>query len=232
MPFKRSMLRYGDTPAPVTPFQKAAQRWDERIGSARIQARNWRLLAFASLLLSLALAAMLIFAGAVGTVVPYVVEIGPNGEARAAGPARKAYSPSDAQIAYHLARFVENVRALSIDPIVVRQNWLAAYDFVSDRAAVTLSDYARQRDPFSRIGAETIAVQVVSVVRATESSFQVRWIERSYEGGAVKDTKRMTGLFTIVVKTPDTPELIAKNPLGIYVHAFNWTPELGEQEVK
>jgi type IV secretion system protein VirB5 len=164
--------------------------------------------------------------------VPYIVEIGPNGEARAAGPAGKAYSPSDAQIAYHLARFVENVRSLSIDPIVVRQNWLAAYDFVSDRAAVTLSDYARERDPFSRIGAETIAVQVVSVVRATETSFQVRWIERRYEGGAVKDTRRMTGLFTIVVKTPDTPELIAKNPLGIYVHAFNWTPELAQEKAE
>lgn len=232
MPFKRSMLRYGGTPAPVTPFQKAAQRWDERIGSARIQARNWRLLAFGSLLLSLALAAVLVFAGGVGNVVPYVVEIGPNGEAKAAGPAGQAYSPTDAQIAYHLARFVEKVRSLSIDPIVVRQNWLAAYDFVSDRAAVTLSDYARENDPFSRIGKETVAVQVVSVVRATESSFQVRWIERSYEGGAVKDTKRMTGLFSIVVKTPHTPELIAKNPLGIYVHAFNWTPELAQEEPK
>lgn len=232
MPFKRSMLRYGETPAPVTPFQKAAQRWDERIGSARVQARNWRLLAFGSLLLSLGLATVLIFAGSVGTVVPYVVEIGPNGEARAAGPAGTAYSPTDAQIAYHLARFVENVRSLSIDAIVVRQNWLAAYDFVSDRAAVTLGDYARENDPFSRIGKETTAVQVVSVVRATESSFQVRWIERSYEGGAVKDTKRMTGLFSIVVKTPNTPELIAKNPLGIYVHAFNWTPELSSEEPK
>jgi type IV secretion system protein VirB5 len=226
------MLRYGDTPTPVTPFQKAAQRWDERIGSARIQARNWRLLAFGSLILSLALAAVLIFAGGAGSVVPYVVEIGPNGEAKAAGPAGRAYSPTDAQIAYHLARFVENVRSLSIDPIVVRRNWLAAYDFVSDRAAITLNGYARENDPFARIGKETIAVEVVSVVRATESSFQVRWIERRYEGGAVKDTRRMTGLFSIVVKTPDTPELIAKNPLGIYVHAFNWTPELASEEPK
>ena len=230
MAFKRSMLRYGDTPTPVTPFQKAAQRWDERIGSARIQARNWRLLAFGSLLLSLALATVLVFASGLGHVVPYVVEIGPNGEARASGPAGTAYSPTDAQIAYHLARFVENVRSLSIDPIVVRRNWLTAYDFVSDRAAVTLGDYARERDPFSRIGKETIAVQVVSVVRATESSFQVRWIERSYEGGAVKDTRRMTGLFSMVVKAPRTPELISKNPLGIYVHAFNWTPELAQEK--
>jgi type IV secretory pathway TrbF-like protein len=35
----------------VTPYQKAAQVWDERIGSARVQAKNWRLIAFGSLIL-------------------------------------------------------------------------------------------------------------------------------------------------------------------------------------
>ena len=34
----------------------------------------------------------------------------------AVGPATAAYNPSDAQIAYSLARFIENVRSLSIDP--------------------------------------------------------------------------------------------------------------------
>ena len=52
--FKRSSVRYGRTPAPVTPYQKAAQVWDERIGAARVQACNWRLMAFGCLLLSAA----------------------------------------------------------------------------------------------------------------------------------------------------------------------------------
>jgi type IV secretion system protein VirB5 len=50
--FKRPSVHYGRTPAPVTPYQKAAQAWDDRIGSARVQARNWRLMAFGSLTLS------------------------------------------------------------------------------------------------------------------------------------------------------------------------------------
>ena len=50
--FKRPSVHYGRTPEPVTPYQKAAQVWDERIGSARVQARNWRLMAFGCLLLS------------------------------------------------------------------------------------------------------------------------------------------------------------------------------------
>ena len=49
MTFKRSTLRYGETPEPITPYQKAAQVWDERIGSARVQAHNWRLMALARL---------------------------------------------------------------------------------------------------------------------------------------------------------------------------------------
>ncbi len=44
--FRRSSVRYGRTPEPETPYQRAAQVWDERIGSARVQARNWRYMAF------------------------------------------------------------------------------------------------------------------------------------------------------------------------------------------
>ena len=36
--FRRSATHYGKTPQPETPYQRAAQVWDERIGSARVQA--------------------------------------------------------------------------------------------------------------------------------------------------------------------------------------------------
>ena len=52
MAFKRPGLTLRQTPQPVTPYQKAAQVWDERIGSARVQARNWRLMALGGLALS------------------------------------------------------------------------------------------------------------------------------------------------------------------------------------
>jgi type IV secretion system protein VirB5 len=226
MSFKRSSLRYGETPEPVTPYQKAAQVWDERIGSARVQAHNWRLAALGSLTLSLMLAGALLWVGRSGATTPYIVEVDPKGGARAVGPAAEIYKPSDAQIAFHLARFVDNVRSLSIDPVVVRQNWLKAYDFVTDRAAVTLNEYARDNDPFAKVGRETVAVEVASVVRASDASFQVRWLERIFEGGALKETKRLTGLFSIVITPPRNVEAVRKNPLGIYVHTFNWSQDV------
>ena len=62
MIFKRSVQRYGRTPQPETPYQRAGQLWDERIGSARVQARNWRLMAFGTLAISGLMSGALIWA--------------------------------------------------------------------------------------------------------------------------------------------------------------------------
>ena len=87
MTFKRSTLRYGETPEPVTAYQKAAQVWDERIGSARAQAHNWRLMALGSLVLSLLLAGLLLWVGRSASIVPYIVEVDPwNPASNGGGP--------------------------------------------------------------------------------------------------------------------------------------------------
>ena len=230
MRFKRPQVRYSDTPVPVTPYQAAAQVWDERIGSARAQAKNWRLMAFGSLTLALLMAGGLVWRSAQSIVTPYVVEVDQAGQVRAVGEAAAPYRPGDAQIAHHLARFVTDVRSLSIDPIVVRRNWLEAYDYATDRGAATLNDYARTNDPFSRIGQNSVAVEVTSVVRASDSSFQVRWIERGYVNGAPAGAERWTAVLSIVLQPPRTEERLRKNPLGIYVNGLSWSRELDATE--
>src|SRR3546814_2337696 len=50
--FKRPSNHYGRSPGPVTPYQRAAQVWDDRIGSARVQEKNWRFAFFGALLIS------------------------------------------------------------------------------------------------------------------------------------------------------------------------------------
>jgi type IV secretion system protein TrbF len=184
MIFKRTQLHYGQSERPITPYQKAAQVWDQRIGSARVQARNWRLMAFGCLGLVGGLGLQLAVLSTTSRVTPYVVEVERDGAIRAVAPAVEHYDPSDAQIASELARFIENVRGISIDPVVVKQNWLKAYDYATDRAAQTLNDYAREHDPFAKIGTRSVTVEIASVVRASPSSFQLRWREKAFENGA------------------------------------------------
>ena len=227
MLFKRQGVRYGRTPEPETPYQRAAQAWDERIGSARVQARNWRLMAFGSLLLSAGLASALVWQSATGRIVPWVVQVDRLGQAQAVAPADAAYEPTDPQIAWHLARFIEEVRSIPADPIILRQNWLRAYDYTATSGATALNDYARSNDPFGKLGKSQVSVDVSSVIRASPSSFRVAWSERHYIDGALAATERWTAIVTVAIQTPRDAETLKKNPLGVYVTALNWSKELG-----
>jgi len=226
MLFKRTSQRYGRTDDPVTPYQKAAQLWDERLGSARVQARNWRLMAFGSLTLAVGLAGGIVWQSTQSRITPYVVEVDKLGEVRAVGPAIRPYQPSDAQIAWYLARFITNVRSLSIDPVLVRQSWLEAYDFATDHGAVFLNDFARANDPFKAIGQRSVSIQVTSVIRASDESFQVKWMEQTYEHGNLAKTERWTAILSIVLQPPRTADVLRKNPLGLYVNGLSWSREL------
>jgi type IV secretion system protein VirB5 len=226
-PFRRPSVRYGQTPLPETPYQRAAQVWDERIGSARVQARNWRLIAFGNLLLAGVLAGCLVWQATRGTVVPWVVQVDKIGEPQIVGPAVAGYRPTDPQIAWHLARFIDQVRSVPTDPIIVRQNWLNAYEFATDKGAAALNDYARNNDPFAKVGKVQVAIDVSSVIRASDSSFRVAWVERRYENGALAATERWTAILTVVLSTPREIDKLRKNPLGVFVHAINWSKELG-----
>lgn len=226
MIFKRAVQRYGKSPEPETPFQRAGQLWDERIGSARVQAKNWRLMAFGGLALSSALAGGLLWQSMQARVVPYVVEVDHLGEARSIAAVQSDYQPTDPQIAWHLAKFVENVRGVSLDPVLVRANWLAAYDYATDKGALFLGEYARASNPFAEIGRKTVSVQVTSVVRASDTSFQVKWRESLFERGSLASTSEWTAILTVRIETPKSAEVLRKNPLGLYVDGIAWSREL------
>jgi len=224
--WKRATQKYGETPEPVTPYQRAAQAWDDRIGSSRAQAQNWRLAALVSLALAFVLAAALVWRSTQSIVTPYVVELASDGAVRAVGPADGTYKPSDAQIAFHLAAFITNTRSVSIDPIVVRQNWLEAYAYATDRAAATLNEYARDHDPFSDVGKKSVSVDVMSVVRSSDDSFTIRWRETSYRNGAEAGRSTHTATLSIVISQPRDEATLHANPLGLYVHGLNWSKDL------
>jgi type IV secretion system protein VirB5 len=226
--FKRPATHYGKSPEPETPYQKAAQAWDERIGSARVQAKNWRYMAFGALILSAGFASALVWQSARGTVVPWVVQVDNLGQAQTVAPANADYRPTDPQIAFHLGRFIEQVRSIPADAIIVRQNWLRAYEWTTDRGAAALNDYARANDPFAKVGRQQVAVEVSSVIRASPNSFRVAWTERHFENGQLSTTQRWTAILTVVIQPPRDAERLRANPLGIYVNAISWSREMSQ----
>lgn len=226
--FRRPSNHYGKSPEPVTRHQRAAQVWDDRMGAARVQAKNWRLAFFGCLILSGGLASAVVWQASRGTITPWVVEVDKLGEARSVAPAEGDFSPTDPQIAFHLARFIEHVRSIPSDPVVLRRDWLSAYDFATTSGAQALNDYARTNDPFAEIGKRQVAVDVSSVIRASKDSFRIAWTERRYQDGSLLETSRWSAIVTVTIQPPRTPESLRTNPLGVFVSSLNWSKELSQ----
>ncbi len=226
MPFSRAPQRYGQTPPVETRYQRAGQMWDDRIGSARAQAYNWRLAFFGCLALAGGLAAGALWQSSQSRIEPYVIEVDRLGEPRAVGPAVQDYQPADGVTFRALERFIIDVRSLSSDPVVVRERWLDAYAMVTDRGRVFLDEFARANDPFAAIGERSVSVQPTSVVRASDRSFRVDWTEQTFERGSLAKTERWTAVLSLQSIKPRTRDDLRRNPLGLFVDGVDWSQQI------
>jgi len=218
-------VRAHESEAPETPYQRARQEWDARMGSAVLSARAWRAVALASLaLLALSTAGVVTVALQQRTYV-HVVEVAPEGQVLNVRAADGRWRPSDAQIAFHLARFIRQVRSLPTDGVVLRENWLEAYRVLSPTAAAHLSEIAREDDPFLSLGRVARTVHIRAVIARSNNAWEVSWIERSTNMSGSADPAAYTGIFTVRTRPPRNADEIAANPLGLVIDDFSWSRE-------
>ena len=225
-PFRRPVERYGASSPIETPFHRAAQEWDRRIGEPVVQARNWRMMAFCGFAVAALAVGGLIYQDATKQVATYVVPIDQYARPGRIELAGRTYMPTTAEMGYFLADWVTKTRSKSIDPIVIRDNWTAAYHFVAGPAIGQLNDYAKSHDPFAGAGSQAVSVEVVSVLARSPATYQVQWRETTYDQGATTSTAAWTGLFTTKIQPPRTEAEVRTNPLGVYITTFQWSREL------
>lgn len=224
--FRRPQDRYGSSAPVESPYQRAAQEWDNRIGSAVAQAKNWRLAAFCSLGLAALALGGFIYQASNTNIATFVVPIDKYGRPGRIEVAGQSYKPSTAETGYFLADWVTRTRSKSIDAIVIRDNWTAAYRFVAGSAIGQLNDYAKTHDPFANAGAQAVSVEIVSVLARSPNTYQVQWRETTFDQGATRATENWTGLFTAKINEPKNEAELRANPLGIYITSFQWSREL------
>lgn len=212
---------------PETPYQKARQEWDEVIGSARVQARNWRMIGFCTIgVLCLSIMGN-IYLATKSAVIPYIVEVREDtGEVVSMGKVSgEKFSPKEASVKSTIAIFIGKIRSVSTDQIVVRQNFLSAYDFVTKKGRNILTNYTQESKIFERIGKKAVSVDKQVITKITENSYQCEWTEKHFNvegGGGRKSTQHaFTGIFTIICELPKTENKLLVNPLGIYIDEFN-----------
>ncbi|CAL7962570.1 type IV secretion system protein TrbF [Gammaproteobacteria bacterium] len=220
-PFKKEVANYkGDEP--ITPYQRAQQEWDLRIGSSRAQARNWRICTFFSLLIAIALAWGLVFVLTSHKEKIFIAQVTTEGRVVNVSPLVVRYQPNEAQKEYFITHFIELVRTLTLDPVAVKQNWINAYSFLSSRGGERFNTYFKENNLVSLLGKKTITLQITDINPVSTNTMHVRWTETTINtNGQEEGKKNYSGIFTIVTKQPTTREEILRNPLGIYIVDFN-----------
>jgi type IV secretory pathway TrbF-like protein/sugar phosphate permease len=213
----------------ISAYDKAVEVWEERLKAAKTQIDGWRWTAFGSIATTFLLVLALITRASPSGVTPYIISVKHLGLVHNATYVEQSYQPSDAVISYFISEFIEDVRSLSMDPVVVCAKWRRAYHYLTDRGARTLNDYAAKTDPFSKIGIRTTVVDIDSVARVSPNSFTVRWRETTYEKQEPPQIEQYTGAITIVLKDSDVPETLRENPLGLYIHGLNWSHDFSDR---
>jgi type IV secretion system protein VirB5 len=222
--FRSPARSYAAAPAD-TPYKRAQQEWDARMGSAVLSARSWRSIAFGALgLLGVSVISLVAVAMQQRTFV-HVVEVSPEGQVMNVRAADGRWNATEAQKAYHLGQFVRLVRSLPTDGVVLRENWLQAYRFLTPQAAAQLTEIARQDDPFLSLGRVGRTVHIRSIIARSNNAWEVTWVERATNATGTTDPEVYSGVFTLTTRAPRNADEIANNPLGLLISDFSWSRE-------
>lgn len=231
MAFGSSTNSYGNTrlkEAFDTPYAKAAQEWDRRMGQSVVQARGWRAVAIVSLLTASVMAVGLVIQSRNKQVVTYVVPINELGQPGKLTLASAAYQPTATQSGYFVAELVKLSRARSLDPVVTRDAMTKVYRFLAGDGIGQMNQFASNDPLLAEMGrGQRVArsVEVSSVLQKSATTFQVRWIETEFANGMQRSRDAFTGLFEIKLVPPKTESDAFNNPLGLFVTSFSWARE-------
>ena len=208
------------------PYLAARREWDERYGDHMTRARNWRFLAVLCALLSLVLAAGLIWQSSRSRVVPFIAVIDSFGRPLVTGLGDQTTTADERLKKATVLQWVEELRSVTADGIAQRKAIDRVYSHIANNspAMALVSGFYRANQPFERAKNETVSVDVRSVLQTSDRSFEVEWLESARDlYGAVKSEERWKGTFTIAMNPPSDERIARVNPLGLYVVSANWS---------
>lgn len=209
----------------ANPYQRAKQAWDKRIGSARVQAYNWRRIAFCALFLLAFSLVGNIYLGSQAKVIPYIVQLKPTGEAGVLGTAADLSTQStDHAAKFFISRFIMLAREIPADAVLIKHNMEKLFQLVSTQGKSLLAERFREQSPAKEFQEKNRALKIASVLAVSEGVYQVDWFEAEYDKNGQKMAEYpMRGTFKIAWLKPQSNEQIQENPLGIFVDYFSWT---------
>jgi type IV secretion system protein VirB5 len=221
---------YGSGQPMLSPFQRARQEWDDRIGAPTVRAKNWRLMAFGMAAVNVLLAGGLIYKTMLAPMDLWAVPTDSKGliTGQAQRFAAQRYVPSRDQVAADIAQWLEWVRTKPADGAKLRSDIEKAYVYLDDTAKRKLNEYNKKYDPFAaynnpeKMARKTVTMTFPKVLPMEGSSYHATWTETVWEYGQSRPPYTMTATFTATAEGQTNETLINLNPAGTKIHDFDW----------
>ncbi len=207
-------------------YQNARREWDERYGSYIRRIGQWRVVALLSLAVAICALIFATYSHQSPKVEGFAVEYcAKDGEyyVRKLAP----FKMDEAKIKASLAGWIENLRTISIDPAIIKKNVTRAYSMIAEgsQAHKRITETLQKNDPFARSKTETVEVEIKSILRQSDKSFQIDWVEinRDRKTGKVSSKRNMRGAVSFDISSQVASSEILRNPTGIRIGGFEWT---------
>lgn len=215
----------------ISPYQRAYQEWENRIGSARKQARNWMLAGIASIIMCILLLISIIVVVNRQKMYVYVAEIKPEESVVNVQTAVKSYIPTIAQKIAFVSDFIKNITQIPLDPVVLNKQWQNALLAVSGRAETQLKQVYNKLTPLKLVGQKTIVTVITDSNEVSPNSFEMTFQITIYNrDGGVESVKLYSGVFTFAPSVaPDTLSQMVINPLGLKIGFFSFSEKGSSQ---
>jgi type IV secretion system protein TrbF len=218
----------------LSPFQRARQEWDDRIGGPVKQARNWRLVAVGSLGLSFLLGGALAYKAVFAPVELWAVPVDAAGVV--AGPAARfaaqRFEPNRAQVAADIARWVEWVRTRPADGVKLRADLTKSHEFLGPDAGRKFKGYVEKYKPFDgysdkadKVPRRTVTMTFPKVLPMEGNSYHAEWTETVWEHGQPRPPYTVTATFAATAKGQANEAMVNLNPAGTTILDFDWRGE-------
>lgn len=214
---------------PASQYSKAKDIWDDRVGSAAVRARNWRIAAFIALLIAFTALGGLIYIASQSKIVPYIVQVdNQSGAVISVAPVEKRHDPNQREIEYFLWNVTKKARSIPKDLVVYKQNWEELYTYLDSATSNKMNNMAVREDYQNKIKnryTTLLKLKGFNKYSGQDNTYQVRWEETMYDGvGKVMNTYSMEAFYTIDI-VDVKPENIHLNPLGIEIKDFSISSE-------
>lgn len=213
------------------PYLNARRTLNEYNG-ALIQSRHmWQAAALLALMVAIGAVGGVIYIGSQSKFVPYVIEVDKLGQTAAVRRADRAAAVDERVVHATLAAFINDVRMVSFDRTVQNDAIWRVFAMLQsgDPATNKITEFMKDpaTSPTQRAAENSVGVEISSVLRQTDETWEVNWTEKVWNRQGVRmEQYRMRGLATIYFVPPTTTtteEEIRRNPLGLYVRDFTWS---------